>query len=77
MEITLKFQSSINPGLLQKLKNDEIFLEISNFLENVSGRGSCLSSFPSGNQVDGSPLVAIAKRASRGGCTTVLLTMKK
>ena len=37
----------------------EIFLKISNFLENDSGRGSCPSSFPSGNQVDGSPLVAM------------------
>ena len=53
-------------------------LKISNFLENE--RGSCPSSSPSGNQVDGSPLVAIyqtvAKRARRGGCTPVLLTMK-
>ena len=61
--MTLQFQSSIHPGLLQKLKNDGIFLEISNFLENVSGRGSCPSSFPSGNQVDGSPLVAIPNRS--------------
>ena len=37
------------------------FLKISNFLENVSGRGSCHSSFPRGNQVDGSPLVAIIR----------------
>ena len=52
-------------------------MKISNFLENDSGRGSCPSSFPSGNQVDGSPLVAIAKRARRGGCTTVRRAMKK
>ena len=42
-----------------KVENDETFLKFSNFLENVSARGSCPSSFPSGNQVDGSPLVAI------------------
>ena len=40
-------------------KNDEIFLKFSNFRENESGRGSCPSSYPSGNQVDGLPLVAI------------------
>ena len=59
MKKTLKFQSSINPGLLQKLENNEIFLEISNSLENDSRRGSCPSSSPSGNQVDGLPLVAV------------------
>ena len=36
---------------------------------------------PGGNQVDGLPPASstetVAKRASRGGCTTVLLTMKK
>ena len=57
------------------------FLKISNFLENESGRGSCPSSFPSGNQVDGSPLVAItktvAKRATRDGCTQMRRAMKK
>ena len=45
-------------------------------MENDSGRGSCPSSYPSGNQVDGLPLVAIIAK-QRGGCTTVLLTMKK
>ena len=34
------------------------FFEISFFWQNDSGRGSCPSSSPSGNQVDGSPLVA-------------------
>ena len=42
------------------------FLKISNFLENVSGRGSCPSSFPSGNQVDGSPLVAMVYEIKMG-----------
>ena len=41
---------------------------------------SCSTSYPSGNQVDGSPLVAntktIAKRARVGPRTPVLLTMK-
>ena len=36
---------------------------------------------PGGNQVDGLPPASsaktVAKRASRGGCTTVLLTMMK
>ena len=50
------------PRTFVKVENDEIFLKISNFLENGSGRGSWLSSFPSGNQVDGSPLVAIRKQ---------------
>ena len=43
----------------QKIEKWCDFLKISKFLENESGRGSCHSSFPSGNQVDGSPLVAI------------------
>jgi len=35
------------------------FFEIFKISENDSGRGSCPSSYPSGNQVDGLPLVAI------------------
>ena len=31
-------------------------------LKNDGGRGSCPSSYPSGNQVDGSPLVAVPKQ---------------
>ena len=48
----------------EKLKNEESFvLKILNFpknRENDNGRGSCPSSSPSGNLVDGSPLVAIS-----------------
>ena len=44
---------------LKSRKMMRLFLKISNFLEDDRGRGSCPSSFPSGNQVDGSPLVAI------------------
>jgi hypothetical protein len=58
MKTIFKFQSSIGPELLQKLKINEFFLKFPNFRENDSGRGSCLSSYPSGNQVDGLPLVA-------------------
>ena len=39
-------------------------MKISNFLENDSGRESC-------------HVETVASRARRGGCTTVLLTMKK
>jgi len=35
------------------------FFEVLKFSENDSMRGSCPSSYPSGNQVDGSPLVAM------------------
>ena len=38
--------------------------------------GLLLYEFSRGNQVDGSPRVAIAKRARRGGCTQVRRTMK-
>ena len=44
----------------------KIYLKFSNFRENDSGRGSCPSSSPSGNQVDGSPLVAIPKQCLSG-----------
>ena len=73
MKITLKFQSSIGHGLLQN--KSRTFQKLQNICEIDSGRGSCPSSSPSGNQVDGSPLVAIkgkgGKRASRlslAGC---------
>ena len=62
MKLTLKFQSSIGPGLFKKVEKWLDFLKFANFLENETGRGSCPSSFPSGNQVDGSPLVAIPKQ---------------
>ena len=53
LKMTLKFQSSIGPGLSKKVENRGVFflLEFSNFLENDTGRGSCPSSSPSGNQV--------------------------
>ena len=50
------------PRTFAKVENYNIFLKILKFLENDSRRGSCPSSFPSGNQVDGSPLVAIPKQ---------------
>ena len=65
MKMSLKFQSSIGPRLLEKVENEEFFLKfLENFekMEKKPGRRSCLSSFPSGNQVDGSPLVAIPKQ---------------
>ena len=58
-------------------------MKISNFLENESGKGSCISSFPSGNQVDGSPLVAIVEMvAKKGNCNEIsefyrVLTFRK
>ena len=61
--MTLKFQSSIGSKLFQKVENWwYLFLKFWFFWENDSGRGSCPSSFPSGNQVDGSPLAAIRLR---------------
>ena len=79
---------------MKDLKNDEIFfLKISKFMKNDCGRGSCPSSYPGGNQVDGLPLVAfeeqeiplqeksntetVAKRARRDQRTAVNSTMKK
>ena len=62
IEMILKFQSSIHPGHFKKVEKIRDFLKISKVSkkwEKESGRGSCPSSFPSGNQVDGSPLVAI------------------
>ena len=59
-------------------RNFEIFQNFENF-ENFQGRRSCSTSYPSGNQVDGSPLVAntktIAKRARVGPRTPVLSTV--
>ena len=40
------------------------------------GGRSCSTSYPSGNQVDGSPLVAISNWPRVGPRTPVLLTMK-
>ena len=68
MKITLKFQSSIHPGHFKKLKIIDL-LDILKFpktiWENYSGRGSCPSSSPSGNLVDGSPLVAIEQERAQ------------
>ena len=55
----LKFQSSIGSKLFEKMMFRRFFLKFSKFLENDSGRGSCPSSYPSGNLVDGLPFVAI------------------
>ena len=74
IEIVLKYEndfkiSEFYPSrIFVKVKKlRDFFLEISNFLENGSGRGSCPSSFPSDNQVDGSPLVAIGSTSHPGG----------
>ena len=56
VEMVLKFENNFEISEfyhLKKLKNDKIFLNFSNFRENDSGRGSCPSSSPSGNLVDG------------------------
>ena len=77
------FRVLSEPNFLKKSENDEIVFKISNFLENESGRGSCISSFPSGNQVDGSPLVAIVEMvAKKGNCNEIsefyrVLTFRK
>ena len=47
----------------EKVDSLQFFFEFSKLLENDSGRGSCPSSYPSGNQVDGLPLVAISWRS--------------
>ena len=57
-----KISEFYQPRTFAKVENAKLFVSISNFLENKSGRGSCPSSFPSGNQVEGSPLVAIPKQ---------------
>ena len=62
----LKFQSSIGPGLVQKLKIEEILLKFLNSRENDSGMGSCPSRSPNGNLVDGLPLVAIRLQLAAG-----------
>ena len=55
-------KSSIGAELFSKV---EILVEISKIPKNLEnfkrdqGRRSCSTSYPSGNQVDGSPLVAI------------------
>ena len=66
----MKFQSYIGFKLLKKLENNDTFLKIPKFLENDSGRAPAL------RVVDGSPLVAIAKRKSREPRTQMHLTMK-
>ena len=38
--------------------------------------GACSTSYPSGNQVDGLPLVAVLKTKSRRPRTQILLTMR-
>ena len=52
------FRVLLGFNFLEKLKMIR-FLENFKFLGNCWREGSCPSSFPSGNQVDGSPLVAI------------------
>ena len=59
----LKFQSSIGSKLFEKVEKCEDFRKFQNLWKIIGGRGSCPSSFPSGNQVDGSPLVAIPNRS--------------
>ena len=65
IEMVLKFEndfeiSEFYPSrIFVKVEKLRDFFEKLKFLENRSGGGSCPSSFPSGNQVDGSPLVAI------------------
>ena len=66
IEMVLKYENDFKISEFYRLltfpksrKIVRFVLKISNFLEDNSGRGSCPSSFPSGNQVDGSPLVAI------------------
>ena len=53
--------------------------KITKNIENLKirrGRRCCSTSYSSGNQVDGSPLVAIAKRARVEPRTQVHVTMK-
>ena len=73
IEMVLKFGNDFEISEFYRLltfpkssKMMRLFLKFSNFLENESGRGSCPSSSPSGNQVDGSPLVAIPKQLLSG-----------
>ena len=76
-------KSSIGFSGFKKLTFLVTISKISIFSENLEIHReicSCSTSYPSGNQVDGSPLVActktIAKRARVGPRTPVLLTMK-
>ena len=67
IEIVLKFGndfeiSEFYPARTFSKSRKLLFLKFSKFRENESRRGSCPSSSPSGNQVDGSLLVAIPKQ---------------
>ena len=65
----MKFQSSIGSKLfenVEKWKEFLFFLKKSEKLKMTAGEGSCPWSSPSGNQVDGSPLVAVPKQKLSG-----------
>ena len=65
-EMTMSRKSSIGLKFFQKFK---FLVEISRILKNLEilvkpfERRACPTSYPSGNQVDGSPLVAIPKHS--------------
>ena len=67
---------------MQAFLKVRILVEISKISKNLEilkksrGMRSCFTSYPSGNQVDGSPLVAIAKRARVEPRTQVHVTME-
>ena len=67
-ENNFEFQSSFHHRHFHKVVNEEIFLKkikISKTIRNmIAGGGSCSSSSPSGNLVDGLPLVAILTHSS-------------
>ena len=69
--MNLKFQSSIGSKLFEKVENSIFFSKFSKIVkieeesENKRGReDACSTSYPSGNQVDGLPLVAIARKSN-------------
>ena len=76
----MSWKSSRDSGGFKKSK---FSVETSKNSENLGiwkirrGRRACSTSYPSGNQVDGSPLVAIAKRVRVGPRTQVHMTLKK
>ena len=69
--MTEQFQSSIDPGLFQGGDILMEILKIAKFSKNEekqkmkrSQDGACSTSYPTGNQVDGLPLVAVIDLAS-------------
>ena len=69
MKLTLKFQSSIGSKLFENVerwRDGSIFSSTNQKNKMTAGEGSCPSSSPSGNQVDGSPLVAYRNSSSAG-----------